>query len=264
MQANVSYLEIKEPLFAPWTEYDGSQIPYEEVMQRFQDTVAIFCKENPRFMGARMVLTCLKIQPEDEIRTAFRRAVDLKAKFPDFVAGFDMAGPEDIFKPIRDFAAVLEEEHAAACAKGIDLPLLLHAGETNVPDATQIFDAVALGCERVGHGFALARHPALLEELLASGISLECCPISNQVLGYCPNLANHAALGLFRAGVPMTISPDDPGMWHYSDVSYDFAAVAKAWNLGLIELKALARNSLICSTLRGEQKERALSAWEAQ
>lgn len=103
-----------------------------------------------------------------------------------------------------------------------------------------------------------------LLEVKSAKICLECCPISNQVLGYCPNLANHAVLGLLRSGVTVTISPDDPGMWHYNDVSYDFAAVAKAWNLGLAELKALARNSLTYSTLRGRQRQKALEQWEAE
>mmetsp|Transcript_55575 Transcript_55575/g.180283 ORF Transcript_55575/g.180283 Transcript_55575/m.180283 type:complete len:498 (-) Transcript_55575:82-1575(-) len=260
--ANIMYLEIKEPLFAPWTDYDGTEVPDEQIMVRFRDTVESFRADHPGFLGARMVMTCLKCQTEDDVRQAFRRAVALKKQFPDHVAGFDMAGPEDLLKPIRDYATVLQEERAAALEQGIDFPLMIHAGETNIPEASQIFDAVAIGCERIGHGFALARHPSLIEEVLALGISLECCPISNQVLGYFPNLANHDAIGLFRAGVPLTISPDDAGMWHYFDVSYDFAAVAKAWNLSLIEVKALVRNSLLCSTLRGPQKEEALAAWE--
>uniref|UniRef100_A0A7S2QBN3 Adenosine deaminase domain-containing protein n=1 Tax=Zooxanthella nutricula TaxID=1333877 RepID=A0A7S2QBN3_9DINO len=103
----------------------------------------------------------------------------------------------------------------------------------------------------------------MLEEVRARRITLECCPISNQVLGYFPDLAAHPAVGLLRAGIPMTISPDDPGMWHYCDVSYDFAAVVGAWNLTLTELKALARNSLTFSTLRGKQREEAVQAWEA-
>lgn len=261
-ESNVVYAEIKEPIYTPWIEYDGRELSDNESLELFCDTVRAFRGEHPGFLGARLVPTALKCQSEADVREAYRRAAAMKARAPDFVAGFDLAGPEDAWQPISAFAAVLEEEKAAAVARGVDLPLLLHAGETNVPEATQIFDAVALGCERIGHGFALARHPPLIEEVLASGASLECCPISNQVLGYCPNLANHAALGLLRAGVPLTISPDDPGMWHYSDVSYDFAAVAKAWHLGLLELKALARNSLCCSTLRGQQKEEALQSWQ--
>merc|ERR1712059_55321 len=91
---------------------------------------------------------------------------------------------------------------------------------------------------------------------------LEVCPISNQVLGYFPNLVTHPAPVLLRSGVPLTISHDDAGMWHYSDVSYDWTAAAKAWNLNLAELRAMAKNSIMHSTLSHEQKASFVGAWE--
>eukprot|EP00405_Crypthecodinium_cohnii_P017636 CAMPEP_0206448034 /NCGR_PEP_ID=MMETSP0324_2-20121206/17194_1 /ASSEMBLY_ACC=CAM_ASM_000836 /TAXON_ID=2866 /ORGANISM="Crypthecodinium cohnii, Strain Seligo" /LENGTH=493 /DNA_ID=CAMNT_0053917025 /DNA_START=125 /DNA_END=1606 /DNA_ORIENTATION=+ len=261
-ETKVMFLEIKEPIFAPWTEYDGTEIPDDKVAELFKETVDGFCAEHPGFRGARMVVTALKAQEPDDVRKAYQRGVELKKKFPNYISGFDMAGPEDLLKPIRAFAAVLAEEQHIASEQGIDFPFMIHAGETNKPEASQVYDAVALGCERIGHGFAIARHPALAEEVLARGISLECCPISNQVLGYFQNLATHDAIGLFRAGVPISISPDDPGMWHYSDVSYDFTAIAKAWHLSLVELKALVWNSILCSTLRGSEEDEALAVLE--
>lgn len=60
----------------------------------------------------------------------------------------------------------------------------------------------------------------------------------------------------------MHISPDDPGIFHYGDVSYDYLAVAVAWNLGLEHLHLLARNSLAYSTLRGEGLTRALNCFD--
>lgn len=262
--ANVLYLEIKEPLYTPWQWYDRKELSDEEWVGQFCSTVKEFCAEHSDFHGARIVLTTVKVVSDEDARKHFRRALALKELFPDFIAGFDMAGPEDNLRPIEQYAQMLEEERAEALKRGIDLPLLLHAGETHVPEATQIVDAVLIGCERIGHGFALARHPTLIQEVLEAGISLECCPISNQVLGYFPDLAAHSVLGLLRAGVPVHLSPDDPAMWHYSDVSYDFAAATKAWHLNLLELKALARNSLAFSTLRGARQEAALAAWEAQ
>lgn len=264
LKANVIYLEIKEAMFCPHTGYGQSAVGDDEWTDCFRDTVTEFQREHPTFLGARLVLVSLKSQSVEDVCRDFRRAVQIKRRLPDYVAGFDLAGPEDAPKPIVEFAAMFEEESRAAAEAGVVLPLMLHAGETNVPEGTQIIDAVAIRCKRIGHGFALARHPALMDEVIAQGICLECCPISNQVLGYVPNLANHAALGLLRGGVPMCLSPDDPGMWHYADVSYDFAAAAKAWHLGLVELKALARNSLAFSSLEGGKREAALAAWQAQ
>lgn len=260
--ANVLYFEIKEPLFLPFTEYDGTKLTDEAWTELFKQTVDGFRALHPDFLGARLVLVCHKSQSVDEVRTDYLRAAAMKERLPDYIAGFDLAGPEDTLNPVEVYASMLEQERSLARSRGIDLPLHLHAGETNIPDASQVVDAVLIGCERIGHGFALARHPALIEDVKALGISLECCPISNQVLGYIPDLANHPALGLMRSGVPITISPDDPGMWHYHDVSFDYVAVVKAWNLGLQEVKTLARNSLAYSTLRDQRREDALAAWE--
>jgi len=211
-----------------------------------------------------MVLISLKDRSVAQVRADYRRAVRLASQYPGTIAGFDLAGPEDLLTPIDAYADMLMEEQAAAADMGVHVPLFLHAGETNVPSAKQIVDAVALGCKRVGHGFALARFPTAIDNVLASGASLECCPISNQVLGYFPNLAAHQGLTLLRAGVPMHLSPDDPGMWHYTDVSYDFAAVVKAWDLGLVEIKSLCRSSLACSSLSEAERKAALTVWEAR
>eukprot|EP00971_Amphidinium_carterae_P298662 5933566-Amphidinium_carterae.1 len=62
----------------------------------------------------------------------------------------------------------------------------------------------------------------------------------------------------------MTISGDDPGMWHCDDVSYDFAAVVKAWRLSLAEVKALCRNSITEAMLDDSTQKSALRKWETQ
>lgn len=45
-----------------------------------------------------------------------------------------------------------------------------------------LFDAVLLNSTRLGHGFALMKHPKLKEEARRKKIAVELCPISNQVL----------------------------------------------------------------------------------
>jgi len=242
---------------------DGTQISAETFVRRYAETIDLFCREHPDFLGAKLVFTSLKFNSKEQVRTHIKMALSFKEQFPDLIAAFDLAGPEDTTAPLGEYADIIREELNEAAARGVHLPLTVHAGETNIPGAQQVIDAVALGCSRIGHGFALARFPSLTKDVIALGTALECCPISNQVLGYIPNLAAHPALGLLRAGVPLTISPDDPGMWCYSDVSYDFAAVVKAWDLGLAEIKSLCRASLLFSTLDVRNRDAAVKAWEA-
>mmetsp|Transcript_59652 Transcript_59652/g.141945 ORF Transcript_59652/g.141945 Transcript_59652/m.141945 type:complete len:476 (-) Transcript_59652:39-1466(-) len=258
----VIYVEIKESIYTPLVEYDETPLTDDQFVQAFADTVAKFCEKNAGFVGAKLIPTCVKFQSPEMVEEGLMRCIAMKEKFPDVIAGFDLAGAEDLPSPIATFEPAIHRCMKVAEEKNIDLPLLLHAGETNKPDGEQIVDAVLLGCRRIGHGFALARHPALIEKVKDMKSSLECNPLSNQVLGYFPDLAAHSSLGLFRSGVIMTISPDDPGMWHCDDVSYDFAAVAKAWRLSLAEIKAFCRNSITESTLDTAKREAALASWE--
>lgn len=42
-------------------------------------------------------------------------------------------------------------------------------------------DAILLGTHRIGHGFALSKHPALIDLIKERDIAIEVNPISNQV-----------------------------------------------------------------------------------
>jgi adenosine deaminase CECR1 len=69
------------------------------------------------------------------------------------------------------------------------------------------------------------------------GICIECCPLSNFVLGYTKDLRQHPVSYLLRRGVPVSISSDDPGLFGYEGVTLDYAYAAGAWQLNLRDLK---------------------------
>jgi adenosine deaminase CECR1 len=62
--------------------------------------------------------------------------------------------------------------------------MILHSGETNFRDNENLVDAILLGTKRIGHGFDLLRHPELEKIVIEKEICLECCPLSNMILGY--------------------------------------------------------------------------------
>jgi len=97
-------------------------------------------------------------------------------------------------------------------ARKLDIPFLFHCGETlGVGGGVDgnLFDAVLLNSKRVGHGYAIARHPLLMEIFKEKKIAIESCPISNEILGLAPNIAGHHLPILLANDVPCTINSDN-------------------------------------------------------
>lgn len=97
-----------------------------------------------------------------------------------------MVNEEDYVPPIVDFVKTIRE------AQQKDrFPVILHAGESVDRGNSNLVDAILMGTKRIGHGFALAKHPHLQKIVKDRKICIECCPVSNLVLGYTLDLRTH-------------------------------------------------------------------------
>ena len=185
----------------------------ENLVQDFKRIVRAHQEEYPSFIGARLVFVAIKKRDtggEDSdtpaLAEALERLVPLKRRHPEWIAGVDLVGEEDVSEPLSNYAEALLRVRRKAEAEGVDLPFLVHAGESYLPSNHALVDAFLLGAERVGHGLMLPRHPALMAQAAAAGVpAVEVCPISNQVLGYVPNLMDHPGLVMMRNGVKITL-----------------------------------------------------------
>lgn len=117
------------------------------------------------------------------------------------LTGFDLAGPE------RAVPDPLLHRDAYEVARAAGLGITVHAGEWGGP--AQVRRALELDPARIAHGAAAADDPALVEELVARGVTLDLCPTSNVQAAIVPSLADHPLPLLLRAGVPVTLSTDD-------------------------------------------------------
>ncbi|KAF2158475.1 hypothetical protein M409DRAFT_71635 [Zasmidium cellare ATCC 36951] len=64
-----------------------------------------------------------------------------------------------------------------------------------------LYDALLLNAKRIGHGYALLKHPHLVKKYADAKIFLELCPISNELLE------------LLAAGLHCTLNADNPALY---------------------------------------------------
>jgi adenosine deaminase len=102
----------------------------------------------------------------------------------------------------------------------LGLHRLIHAGEVGGPE--KIREAIELlGVERIGHGIAAIKDPALMALLAERKIPLEICPQSNLKTGALARqlardnaqIEDHPLPKLFRHGIPVVLSTDDSALF---------------------------------------------------
>lgn len=204
------------------------------------------------------------------------------------LAGYDLVGEEDTGDTSRYFLSQIAASLVAQ--EGRLLPTFyFHDGESDLPPSywlspsggddtpaqdefnnnladayllnTLRHDGAVASAGRVGHGLALFKTPALMARFREAGIAVELCPISNQLLRYLVDLREHPGQIYLAAGVPCALSPDDPAIYGYQGVTFDFWEACVAWNLDLKALKLLCYYSLQHSALAEAEKEERLGRW---
>jgi adenosine deaminase len=181
------------------------------------------------------------------------------------VVAFGMGGDE-LAVPAGHF------QEAYDYTRNHGLHSLVHAGEIGEPD--EVRRAVELlGAERVGHGIAAFLDPAVMAMLAERRIPLEVCPTSNLRTGALtrlwrsrslprssaslPSLREHPVAQLFHAGVPVTLSTDDPAMFE-TTLAGEYEAAAQA-GLTVHELASIAEEGMEAAFLAAPERDRLLA-----
>ena len=175
----------------------------------------------------------------------------------DFVIGFDLVNEEDSSLPLHAFAPMLLKVKRQYPS----MKLYIHGGESLDAENLNLIDAYLLGASRVGHGLNLYRYPDLHARYVKAEICLEVCPISNQRLGYTPDIRSHPATEYLRSGMAIALCSDDPAYMERSTLTDDFFAAVVGWNLSLADLKQLGINSILYSGLEREEKYASLRSY---
>lgn len=123
LEDNVQYLEFRG-ILPQLYDLDRNNYTQSENVQIYVDTLDEFKRANPDFIGSKFVYAPLRLVPDTTMDEYIDNVQRLHERYPDFIAGFDLVGQEDLGRPLRDFTAKL-----------LSLPdsikFFLHAGETN-------------------------------------------------------------------------------------------------------------------------------------
>jgi aminodeoxyfutalosine deaminase len=167
------------------------------------------------------------------------------------IGGDELSIATEEFRPVYDRAGEL------------GLHRLMHAGEVGGPE--KIREAIELlGAERIGHGVAAVNDSAVMDLLAERQIPLEICPASNVCTGALDQqlrrrgarIEDHPLPKLFRHGIPIVLSTDDPAMFHTTLTSeYENAA---RMGLDERELLRLANMGFHHAFLSAEDKQAML------
>jgi adenosine deaminase len=194
----------------------------------------------------RGIVTCIRHFGPDRARPVAICAAETAG---DFLTGFGIAGAETVGAP-RDFLWAFD------CAREAGLRLTAHAGEWRGPESV----AAALDdlrVERIGHGVRAMEDPRLVERLAEAGVTLEVCPGSNVALRVYPETRAHPIERLRAAGVPVTVSTDDPPFFH-TTMTAEYRALHDAFGWDEGDFREIARTAARAAFCDAATRDRLL------
>ncbi|KAL7811595.1 Metallo-dependent hydrolase [Trichoderma gracile] len=269
---NIQYAEIRPNFMMSNQLYhdDGTgPINNDGIMSIIINEVEKFQRDmatKGKYFGGLKVIYCTpRSMPRPDIQAALAECIEFKKKWPQWIAGFDLVGEEAKPNPLKTYVPEFLEFKKKCAEQHLDIPFLFHCGETldmGTDTDGNLVDALLLGSKRIGHGFALAKHPYIMQQMKAKGICLELCPISNEILGLTPRANGHTMYQLLANNVHCTVSSDNGALFR-STLSHDFyqVMVGRA-DMGLYGWKQLVMWSLDHACLSDKERETMFREWE--
>jgi adenosine deaminase len=186
-------------------------------------------------LGIAVVIAANRTRHPLDARTLARLAV----QYVDHdVVGFGLSNDERRGST-ADFAP------AFRIAERAGLALVPHGGELVGPESIRTC-LDSLHADRLGHGVRSVEDPALLERIVAQGVTLEVCPVSNVALGVYSDLTSVPLPQLLEAGATVALGADDPLLFG-SQLAGQYATMRAAHELTDAQLAELARMSIRAS-----------------
>ncbi|KAK0742372.1 hypothetical protein B0T21DRAFT_361220 [Apiosordaria backusii] len=268
---NIQYAEIRVNFMSTnqvWEDDGSKKLDNEGITDLIIDEYKKFQAEHKGKVvkGLKIIYCTPRSFDTEQVEESLFECLKFKLKkeYSNYIAGFDLVGEEGKGHPLHYFTKQLLRFQKACQLAGTQIPLLLHCGETldNGGETDRnLLDALLLGSKRIGHGFALPRHPLIMEQMKKHNICVEVCPISNEILGLTPRISGHSVYNLLASNVHCTVSTDN-GTLFRSRLSHDFYQVmAGKADMTLHGLRQLIEWSIEHSCMDATERKGVSDAW---
>lgn len=267
----IQYAEIRPNFMETnqvWSDNGTTKLDNNGIMDLIIGEYEEFQRTHKRavFKGLKIIYCTPRSFNIDQVRFGLNECLTMKLndKYKEYIAGFDLVGEEGAGKPLKTFTEAFLEFKAKCAKANVDIPFLFHCGETlDVGTETDgnLVDALLLGSKRIGHGFALAWHPYVMQQMKKNNVCVEVCPISNEILGLTPRINGHTVYNLLANDVHCTISTDN-GTLFRSRLTHDLyqIMIGKA-DMTLYGLRQLLEWSIEHSCMDEKDKAETLNAF---
>jgi len=233
----------REAMFDYPACFGSRGIPFSVVAEGLEKGLAKI-KETYWNLDIRFIANLDRMSPVDVNLAFLKELVAYLDRLPIIAVGLDNA---EIGFPAHDQA------EAFAFAKEHGLFLTAHSGEDCGPES--VIDALdSLHLDRVDHGVRSAEDPALMKRLADENILCTLCPESNIVLGVYGSWEEYPLRQFLEAGVPVSISSDDPPYFTY-DMTGNLIKMAELACLTQEEVIKIVRDGFACNFAGQEHLE---------
>ena len=188
---NVKYIEVR---FAPTSSQDKG-MKLLPIIEAVEEGLKQAREEFDIETG--IILCMMRGLDDDRNLSVVKAGMELLG---NGVVACDIAGDEASY-PMSNHRELFRQ------IKKIGMPYTIHVGETG--NAANIREALELGAKRLGHGIAMAKDEALMQECGRLGVGVEICPTSNlQTKAY--NNISDCPIFLFKDhGIPVSLNTDN-------------------------------------------------------
>lgn len=184
-------------------------------------------------------------------------AAQHRTDFPCAVVGVDIAAGEEHFDAQNHPDLQGPHYDMAQEAQRRRVPLTLHAGESTDHALENVQRAITeYGACRIGHGYRMVESSAIMDLVRDHNVHVEVCPTSSVETGGwvydedgTRDWKKHPALIMLKHGISVSLSSDDPAVFHTSLAWQYRVALTKMMltRQNLVEMNLMAVEAAWCS-----------------